>query len=237
MIFDTQHQAPESNTNTMDNDNTHNNDYLSARRPDSISPSTDERRDEDGEQNEDDYKVATTTASSSRSYAISYYPVGRDQGSVSPAYTYTDYYSRMPSAATHSLISQTDQAQRSGHNADIRVQVLPVKLAAILAEPKFAHIITWMPHGRAWKVLRLKEFTKQVAPQYFEYPNYNSFIRLVNAWGFRRIKTGVDANAYFHEVSSVVSYVVSGGSDTVKFWQIFSNARILSTIALFERHA
>ena len=130
----------------MDNDNTHNNDYLSARRPDSISPSTDERRDEDDdEQNEeDDYKADSTTAPS-RSYATSYDADGRDQGSVSPTYTYTDYYSRMPSAATHSLSSQTHQTKRSGHNADIRVQVLPVKLAAILAEPKFAHIITWMP--------------------------------------------------------------------------------------------
>jgi len=191
----------------MDNDNAPDNDELNERQPASLSSSTDE-------QNEDDYykadsSTSSTTAPSSTSSG------GRDQDSVSSAYTYTDYYARTPSAVTHSQISQT-QSQRSGHN-DIRVQVLPVKLAAILAEPKFSHIITWMPHGRAWKVLRPKEFTDQVAPQYFEYPNYNSFIRLVNAWGFRRIKTGVDANAYFHEVreqssSSVVSsYAVSCG--------------------------
>lgn len=52
----------------------------------------------------------------------------------------------------------------------------------------------------AWKILRSKEFTDQVLPIYFNHPNYNSFIRLVNAWGFRRVTTGLDANAYFHEV-------------------------------------
>ncbi len=84
---------------------------------------------------------------------------------------------------------------------DIRKQVLPVKLNLMLSDPKFSHIISWMPHGRAWRVFRPKEFTEFVAPIYFEYPNYNSFIRLVNAWGFRRVTTGVDTNAYYHEVS------------------------------------
>jgi len=93
---------------------------------------------------------------------------------------------------------------RATHH-DIRVQVLPIKLAAILNEPRFSHVIAWLPHGRAWKVLRPREFTDLVAPHYFEYPNYNSFIRLVNAWGFRRMTTGVDANAYFHEVRSLRS--------------------------------
>ncbi len=83
---------------------------------------------------------------------------------------------------------------------DIRKQVLPVKLNLMLSDPKFSHIISWMPHGRAWRVFRPKEFTEFVAPIYFEYPNYNSFIRLVNAWGFRRVTTGVDTNAYYHEV-------------------------------------
>ena len=70
-------------------------------------------------------------------------------------------------------------ARGSAHSNDIRVQVLPVKLAAILTEMRFSQIITWMPHGRAWKILRPREFPEQVAPYYFEYPNYNSFVRLV----------------------------------------------------------
>ena len=88
-------------------------------------------------------------------------------------------------------------------NIDVRTQIFSTKLAAILDEPRFSHIICWMPHGRAWRVLSPQKFIDEVAPQYFEYPNYHSFQRLVNAWGFRRIKNGRDVNAYYHEVSNL----------------------------------
>jgi len=130
--------------------------------------------------------------------------VDHEESLVAPAaneYTYTDHSRviKKGNAASVTSSHRSSSSQESVPN-NIRVQVLPVKLAAILDEPRFQDIICWMPHGRAWKVLRPKEFTERVASNYFQYPNYNSFIRLVNAWGFRRIKTGVDANAYFHEV-------------------------------------
>jgi len=122
----------------------------------------------------------------------------KDSESVS-SYAYADYSLLMvpcdASCAGNSVSSQESIPY------NIRTQVLPIKLAAILNEPRFQQIICWMPHGRAWKVLNPTEFVNCLAPHYFQYPNYNSFIRLVNAWGFRRIKTGVDANAYYHEVS------------------------------------
>lgn len=86
-------------------------------------------------------------------------------------------------------------------NIDVRAQVFPVKLALILSQKCFSDIITWMPHGRAWKILSPKDFIEKVAPHFFDSPRYASFIRLVNAWGFKRIRSGLDANAYYHEVS------------------------------------
>ena len=91
--------------------------------------------------------------------------------------------------------------RRTRNNVGIKAQFLPMKLAAILSEPEYSHIITWMPHGRAWKLLRPEEFMTDIAPQFFDRPNYSSFIRLINGWGFRRILQGRDAEAYFHEVS------------------------------------
>jgi hypothetical protein len=38
-------------------------------------------------------------------------------------------------------------------------------------------------------------------PLFFEYSNYHSFNRLVNAWSFRRISSGPDRGSYYHEVS------------------------------------
>ena len=51
---------------------------------------------------------------------------------------------------------------------------------------------------RAWKILRPQEFTDRVLPRSFESVNYNSFVRLINAWGFRRFTTGRDSNSYYH---------------------------------------
>lgn len=37
-------------------------------------------------------------------------------------------------------------------------------------------------------------------PLFFEYSNYHSFNRLVNAWSFRRISSGPDRGSYYHEL-------------------------------------
>ena len=86
--------------------------------------------------------------------------------------------------------------------SSIRVQKFPVKLYAILAQKEFHDIICWMPHGRAWKVLKPNMFESLVMPLFFEYSNYHSFNRLVNAWSFRRISSGPDRGSYYHEVRS-----------------------------------
>jgi len=38
----------------------------------------------------------------------------------------------------------------------------------------------------------------RVVPKYFEHAKFSSFIRQANGWGFRRITTGRDRNAYYH---------------------------------------
>jgi hypothetical protein len=86
-----------------------------------------------------------------------------------------------------------------------RVLRFPSKLEAMLSNPEFSHIVSWMPHGRSWKVHNIHLFVKQVIPGFFEYNNYKSFIRLVNAWAFRRILKGPDHKSYYHEVSFQVN--------------------------------
>ena len=90
---------------------------------------------------------------------------------------------------------------------EIRQAKLPAKLEHMLSDPSFASIVGWMPHGRAWKVFQPQEFTERVLPLYFESSNYSSFIRIVNAWGFRRFSTGPDANAYYHGTCRFVALV------------------------------
>jgi hypothetical protein len=110
-----------------------------------------------------------------------------------------DELEQQPSAATPPPASNRGSVESS-----IRVQKFPVKLYAILAQKEFHDIITWMPHGRSWKVLKPNLFESLVMPLFFEYSNYHSFNRLVNAWSFRRISSGPDRGSYYHEVSSSI---------------------------------
>lgn len=109
-------------------------------------------------------------------------------------FTYRDYSHIEPTHAHPTSVM-------SPNSSAIRVQKLPAKLNAMLSIPGYQHIISWMPHGRSWKVHNPHAFVEDVIPKYFEYTNYNSFVRLVNAWGFRRITKGPDRNSYYHEVS------------------------------------
>jgi len=82
----------------------------------------------------------------------------------------------------------------------VRSQRFPTKLYALLSQPQLSGIITWMPHGRSWKVLKPRVFETSVLPVFFESDNYHSFNRVINAWSFRRKSTGPDRGSYFHEL-------------------------------------
>ena len=65
----------------------------------------------------------------------------------------------------------------------------------------FEDIISWLPHGRSFRVLQPKAFEERVIPLFFRHGRYASFARQVNGWGFKRVCNGPDYGAYYHEVS------------------------------------
>jgi len=117
----------------------------------------------------------------------------------SSLYIYRDF-SNVAEEELEDVPASTPPPSRAGVETSIRVQKFPVKLYAILAQKEFNEIITWQPHGRAWKVLKPQAFESLVMPLFFEYSNYHSFNRLVNAWSFRRISSGPDRGSYYHEL-------------------------------------
>ncbi|KAL7537475.1 hypothetical protein ACHAXR_007845 [Thalassiosira sp. AJA248-18] len=82
----------------------------------------------------------------------------------------------------------------------LQSQKLPSKLSSMLSDPDLSSILTWMPHGRSWKILNRELFSSFALPRYFGHSNHASFVRVVNAWGFRRISIGVDRDSYYHEL-------------------------------------
>jgi len=80
-------------------------------------------------------------------------------------------------------------------------RTFPTKLFDILARDDLSHIISWLPHGRSWKVHDQDEFEAKVMPVYFQQTKFASFARQVTGWGFKRITAGgPDRNSYFHEL-------------------------------------
>jgi hypothetical protein len=49
------------------------------------------------------------------------------------------------------------------------VQNFPLKLHSILSNNEFSDIISWLPHGRAWRILQHKAFEERVIPLFFRH--------------------------------------------------------------------
>lgn len=72
-------------------------------------------------------------------------------------------------------------------------QNFAIKLHYCLEETEMSglgHIVSWMPHGRSFKVHNRKQFVENVLPAYFDQTSYASFQRQLNMYGFSRITTG-----------------------------------------------
>jgi hypothetical protein len=70
----------------------------------------------------------------------------------------------------------------------------------ILDNDENTEIITWLPHGRGFVILRKKAFEQSILPKYFhKQSKYSSFTRKLNRWGFVRVTRGAEAGAYYHQ--------------------------------------
>jgi hypothetical protein len=103
-------------------------------------------------------------------------------------------YSRM-------LMEHVDRDVASSNSSSGKDPSFPVKLHQIVSAADHEDFITWLPHGRSWRVVKPKAFEAKVIPLYFRHAKYASFMRQVNGWGFKRITQGPDQNSYYHEVS------------------------------------
>jgi len=118
--------------------------------------------------------------------------------SPQPQCSYRDFSRVLPDAPAASKTTIPSNAKEP---------TFPSKLHAILSNPDFQDVISWLPHGRSWRILQQKAFEERVIPFYFRHGRYSSFARQVNGWGFRRVTHGSDYNSYYHEVSYFALFV------------------------------
>jgi hypothetical protein len=62
-------------------------------------------------------------------------------------------------------------------------------------------IVSWLPHGMAFRIHKPKAFAEHVMPKYFNKTKYRSFQRQLQIYGFRRVKdkNSSENGAYYHK--------------------------------------
>lgn len=60
------------------------------------------------------------------------------------------------------------------------------------------HIVSWLPHGQAFRVHKPKSFVQKIIPHYFKQSKYKSFQRQLHLYDFVRTPRGEEAGAYRH---------------------------------------
>ena len=116
--------------------------------------------------------------------------------------------SLIPCSETHknscfynSLQQEPESQEPENHAKDRgKEHSFPTKLFQILEDPENQEYISWLPHGKAWKIHKQHEFEEKVIPLYFRHAKLASFMRQVNGWGFRRTPSGPDQNSYHHQM-------------------------------------
>ena len=61
------------------------------------------------------------------------------------------------------------------------------------------HIISWLPHGRAFGIHKPGLFEHEIMKRFFKQSQIASFQRQLNLYGFIRLSSGSDKGAYYHE--------------------------------------
>lgn len=78
----------------------------------------------------------------------------------------------------------------------------PFKLHMILSEIESdgkGHIISWLPHGRAFAIHKQGLFQSEIMHRYFKQSKITSFHRQLNLYGFQRLTQGRDCGSYYNE--------------------------------------
>lgn len=90
------------------------------------------------------------------------------------------------------LVVSEDESNKKISNTSVNPRrskrdTFPQRLMAVLNDPSLSGIITWLPHGRSFVILRPDVFTTTVLSKYFASGNstatkYPSFTRKLNRW-------------------------------------------------------
>lgn len=84
---------------------------------------------------------------------------------------------------------------------DFNKMSFPQKLHQVLSRDELSHCISWLAHGRAFRVIIPKRLElSRLLNDYFGYNCYSTFVSQLMNHGFQQITQGEDKNSFYHEV-------------------------------------
>jgi hypothetical protein len=114
---------------------------------------------------------------------------------------------RLQNVVQHNYHDHSDAVplEREGREQDSTDEsgIFPVKLHSLLENVEVdghSGVVSWQPHGRAFKIHNRKKFVEQVMPKHFRQSKFESFRRQLCLYGFLTITQGVDKGALYHEL-------------------------------------
>lgn len=102
---------------------------------------------------------------------------------------------------SNTLSSSSDAASpwTSHLNADAPFPSKLYQMLEFAEHTGLDYIVSWLPHGRAFKIHNKEEFMIHVAAHFFKATKLRSVHRQLNLWGFKRIPNGNQKDAWFHD--------------------------------------
>ncbi|CAD8108362.1 unnamed protein product [Paramecium primaurelia] len=82
---------------------------------------------------------------------------------------------------------------------DTKLPNFLVKLKSMLNDQVNSHIISWNEKGSKLIIHETKLFKQIVLPQYFKQPNYSSFQKQMNNYGFKNIRISSNTTEFYNE--------------------------------------
>jgi len=113
----------------------------------------------------------------------------------------TNSYSSSNERTSETSAIANSHQKSSHHSKNAYEGSFPSKLYHMLEYIEIeglSHIASWQPHERAFIIHEPDTFINTIARKYFKQSKFTSFQRQLNLYGFTRIKTGPDKEAYYH---------------------------------------
>mmetsp|Transcript_28957 Transcript_28957/g.53464 ORF Transcript_28957/g.53464 Transcript_28957/m.53464 type:complete len:261 (+) Transcript_28957:96-878(+) len=104
-------------------------------------------------------------------------------------------------SVSNDVSSSSDSPQRAScrRHADTPFPSKLYEMLEYVEQMGLCDVISWLPHGRAFKIHNKDMFMSHVAKRFFKATKLRSIHRQMNLWGYKRIPNGDDRDAWYHE--------------------------------------